>query len=101
EGQADYQPRAIVTVVQDDLGPMALRNGFDDRQAKATARHVNSLTTIKAVKHACPLGVRNPWSRIYDLDLNGVWCARDLHVHRPALWSVADGVLQEVAEQDV
>src|SRR2546428_12337065 len=79
---------------------MPLGYGFDDGQAQAAARPVYALTTIEAIKDACPLCGRNPRSRVYDLDLNGVWRARDLHVHRATLWRVADGVLQQVAEQD-
>src|SRR5437879_2297929 len=100
EGQADQESRAMVAVVQSDLGAMPLGNGFDDSQAQAAARHVCALTTIEAIKHACPLGRRNPRSRVEHLDLNGVWRARDLHVHRPTLWRVAYGVLQEIIEQD-
>src|SRR5215472_14871499 len=99
-GQADHETRAVVAVVQGNLDPMPLGDGFDNGQAQATARRVCALTTIEAIKDACTLGGRNPRSRIYDLNLNGVWRARDLHVHRSTLWRVAYGVLQEVVEQD-
>src|SRR5262249_56445331 len=79
---------------------MPLGNGFDDSQAQTTARCLCALTTIEAIKDACPLGGRNPRSGVDDLDLNSLWRAGDLHVHRATLWRVAYGVLQEVAEQD-
>src|SRR5437899_7258361 len=72
EGQADHESRAVVAVVQSDLGAMPLGNGFDYGQAQAAARHICALTTIEAIKYACPLGGRNPRSRLEHLHLNGV-----------------------------
>src|SRR5438128_12489174 len=86
--------------MQDDLRTIPLGNGFDDRQPQATARHVDVLTTVEAVKYTDTIGGRNPRSRVDDFDLNGVWRTRDLHVHRPPRWRVADGILQEVPEQN-
>src|SRR5439155_25459976 len=86
EGQADNESRAVVAVVQGNLCPVPFGNGFDDGQAQAAARPVYAFTTIEAIKDACALGRRNPRSRVDDLDLNGVWRARDLHVHCPTLW---------------
>jgi len=47
EGQAYHEAKTIVAVVQGDLRPMPLGNGFDDHQAQTTARYVSALTTIE------------------------------------------------------
>lgn len=77
--------------------------GFDNRQAQATARrsYLRPSHPVEAVKDALPVVLRNAWPAVVYRQLAIDIATNYSDVDRPAVGRVFDGVIQQIADQNV
>jgi len=81
----------VAAVMQDDLSPMPLDNGFDDRQAQAAARHIDVLTTGEAAWGSSSAGERRVHAGITTQHESTIVVQTPYPGHHPRPWDPLPG----------